>query len=144
MGSIVIHFIVSSIEFCVLFKIHYALFWFVFFFKLIKTNDNRANNANNDANVVQQIEINADGVVQVAAQQNPFQFNIGVAHQALLQNNTPFVNIPYTKPSYFKLRVCYFFYPFIHNTCISTPFLSFDFQIHLLFTDIRSGCDDLF
>ncbi len=57
--------------------------------------------AANNENIVQQ---NNAGVLQ-AAQANPFQFNIGVAHQALLQNNTPFVNDPYTKPSYFKLRI---------------------------------------
>ena len=34
-----------------------------------------------------------------------FQFNIGIAHQALLQNNGPTLNHPYIKPSYFKLRV---------------------------------------
>lgn len=42
---------------------------------------------------------------QVALNNQPFQFNIGVAHQALLQNNGPILNQPYTKPSHFKLRV---------------------------------------
>jgi E3 ubiquitin-protein ligase MARCH6 len=37
--------------------------------------------------------------------QQPFQFNIGIAHQALLQNNGPISNKPFIKPSYFKLRV---------------------------------------
>jgi len=65
-------------------------------------NPNHHNNDENpNENLVQQ---NNARQVQVA-QANPFQFNIGVAHQALLQNNTPFVNDPYTKPSYFKLRI---------------------------------------
>ena len=40
-------------------------------------------------------------------QVNLFQFNIGVAHQALLQNNAPIQNRTYSKTSYFKLRVSF-------------------------------------
>ena len=46
-----------------------------------------------------------NGLVQQQAQPNLFQFNVGVAHQALLQHNTPYVHEPYTKPTYFKLRL---------------------------------------
>lgn len=65
-----------------------------------KKNDTN-NNANNNENIINE----NNGVIQQQAQQNPFQFNIGVAHQALLQNNTPFVDEPYTKPPYFKFRI---------------------------------------
>jgi hypothetical protein len=57
---------------------------------------------------------NNQGIVQPAAaaqqqqHQNPFQFNIGLAHQALLQNNGPIVNQTFTKPTHFKLRVRFF------------------------------------
>ena len=47
----------------------------------------------------------APAAAAVVVQQNPFQFNIGVAHQALLQNNGTTLNQPYTKPTHFKLRV---------------------------------------
>lgn len=49
-----------------------------------------------------------NGAIQPVGNQapaNPFQFNIGMAHQALLQMNIPFVEEPYTKPSHFKARV---------------------------------------
>lgn len=48
---------------------------------------------------------NNNGIIQQQAPQNPFQFNIGVAHQALLQHNLPFINEDYNKPTFFKLRV---------------------------------------
>lgn len=64
---------------------------------LNKTDENQeANNNNNNNN---------NGVIQQQVPQNPFQFNIGVAHQALLQLNTTFVDEKYTKPTYFKLRI---------------------------------------
>lgn len=69
------------------------------------TNNNQNNNENNQNGIVQQQQVN----------QNPFQFNIGIAHQAMLQNNTPFVNESYTKPSHFKLRV----FAFIVIMCFS-------------------------
>ncbi len=43
--------------------------------------------------------------LQQQIQQHPFQFNIGVAHQALLQNNVPIASQTYSKPTYFRLRV---------------------------------------
>ncbi|CAF0717397.1 unnamed protein product [Brachionus calyciflorus] len=61
-------------------------------------NNNQANNRNNQAN-------NNNNVVQVQIAQNPFQFNVGVAHQALLQNTSPYLIEPYTKPTYFKLKI---------------------------------------
>jgi hypothetical protein len=48
---------------------------------------------------------NNNGIIQQQIAQNPFQFNIGMAHQALLQHNTPFVNEEYIKPTFFKTRV---------------------------------------
>ena len=52
---------------------------------------------------------------QQAQQQNPFQFNVGVHHQVLLQNNAPFVNEPYTRPTHFNLRVTKsFLFLFLH------------------------------
>lgn len=41
--------------------------------------------------------------------QNPFQFNVGQAHQALLQNSSPYTTQSYTKPTYFKLRVLFLY-----------------------------------
>lgn len=60
-----------------------------------QTDDN-SNNANNQAN---------NNLMPAQIGQNPFQFNIGLAHQALLQNTSPYATQPYTKPKYFKLRV---------------------------------------
>lgn len=59
-------------------------------------NPNANANANNH---------NQNNVVQPHVIQNPFQFNIGLAHHQLLQNNTPFVNVAYTKPNFFQARV---------------------------------------
>jgi E3 ubiquitin-protein ligase MARCH6 len=61
-------------------------------------------NPNEPANPNQNLN-NENGALQQQVVQNPFQFNIGVAHQALLQTNTPFVNKPYNKPIHFKARV---------------------------------------
>ena len=81
--------------------------------------DGLANNINNNNGIIQQ---------QIA--QNPFQFNIGMAHQALLQHNTPFVNEEYAKPTFFKVRVSIkkkLFLMRLHNFIIFAffPFESF-------------------
>lgn len=80
-------------------------------FLLGDTEQKTNNNGNNNENV----QVQNNGVVQGQGLQNPFQFNIGIAHQALLQHNTPFVNEPFAKPSYFKIRIC----AFIVMICIS-------------------------
>ncbi|RNA37476.1 E3 ubiquitin- ligase MARCH6 [Brachionus plicatilis] len=59
-------------------------------------NADDVNNANNQAN---------NNLVPAQIGQNPFQFNVGLAHQALLQNTAPYTTQPYTKPNYFKLRI---------------------------------------
>ena len=68
-------------------------------------NNNNINNQNLNNNNNNNNNIENNGIVQQQVAQNPFQFNVGVAHQALLQSTTPFVNEPYQKPSHFKLRV---------------------------------------
>lgn len=78
------------------------------------TSQNNENNNNNNNN-------NNNGVVQQPPiAQNPFQFNIGVAHQALLQNNQPFVNEPYYKPPYFGLRIGLFLLILCGSLCLSS------------------------
>jgi len=65
--------------------------------------EQRAPNINNpNQNVNENLN---NGIVQQQLPQNPFQFNIGVAHQALLQQNIPFTSEAYVKPSYFKTRI---------------------------------------
>jgi hypothetical protein len=51
------------------------------------------------------MKMHQNNQLQQQLQINPFQFNIGAAHQALLQNNVPIVSQAYIKPSYFKLKV---------------------------------------
>lgn len=74
-------------------------------------NENNVNNNNNvNANNNNNEGVNPNnGLVQQQEPQvqepNLFQFNVGVAHQALLQHNTPYVHEAYTKPAYFKARI---------------------------------------
>lgn len=70
-------------------------------------NNNNNNNANNNNEPVNPNNAQVQQQQQQPAPQEPniFQFNVGVAHQALLQHNTPYVHEPYTKPAYFKARI---------------------------------------
>jgi len=59
----------------------------------------QANENNNAQNNLVQAQQNQE------IGQNPFQFNIGMAHQAMLQVNQPTANMSYIKPAHFKIRI---------------------------------------
>lgn len=42
---------------------------------------------------------------QQQEQNNLFPFNIGIAHQALLQSSARTTNLPYTRPNFFRIRI---------------------------------------
>jgi E3 ubiquitin-protein ligase MARCH6 len=50
-------------------------------------------------------QVQQDQQQQQEQQNNLFPFNIGVAHQALLQSSARSTNLPYTRPKYFKIRI---------------------------------------
>lgn len=92
------------------------------------TENNNQNNGNNQAN---NNNNNNNNLVQAQIAQNPFHFNVGVAHQALLQNTAPYSNEPYTKPAYFKVRI----FALIGLMCLSL----LAFSISLLVIPVSIG-----
>jgi E3 ubiquitin-protein ligase MARCH6 len=71
----------------------------------VNTPTPNQNNNNNNGPIGGLVQQNQQQQQQQQINNNPFQFNVGMAHQILLQNNTPYTVKPFVKPNYFKLRV---------------------------------------